>query len=45
VQVATGLTSITVEPSAPGATLDGYPMGPGPVRIAGGAVLTVTGAI
>jgi stage II sporulation protein D len=45
VQVATGLTSLTIEPSGPGATFDGHTLGGGPVRITGGAVLTVTGAI
>jgi hypothetical protein len=45
VQVATGLTSLTIEPSGPGATFDGRTLGAGRLRITGGAVLTVTGAV
>lgn len=41
VQVASGLTGLTVTPSGGGATLDGRPLG-GPVHIAGGAALTVS---
>ncbi len=41
VQVATGLTSLRLVPSGPGATLDGEPLAPGTVSIAGGDELTV----
>jgi stage II sporulation protein D len=44
VQVASGLDSLRVTPSAPGARLDGELLGPGVVTIAGGDELTVTGA-
>jgi hypothetical protein len=44
VQVASGLDSLRVTPSAPGARLGGEPLGPGVVTIAGGDELTVTGA-
>ena len=42
VQVASGLTSIAVAPSGPGATLDGETLGAVRVTIAGGDALTVT---
>jgi stage II sporulation protein D len=42
VQVVSGLTSIRVVPSGPGATLDGEELGSGRVTITGGAQLTVT---
>ncbi|MGH2636107.1 MAG: SpoIID/LytB domain-containing protein [Actinomycetota bacterium] len=42
VQVATGLTSLRIVPSAPGARLHGQELGPGPVSIVGGDRLTVT---
>ncbi len=42
VQVATGLTTLTIEPSAAGATLDGRTLGPVTIRIVGGDALTVT---
>jgi stage II sporulation protein D len=42
VQVVSGLTSIRVVPSGPGATLDGEELGSGRVRITGGDQLTVT---
>jgi SpoIID/LytB domain protein len=41
VQVATGLSSVSVEPSGPGARLDGRPI-EGTVRIDGGSALTIT---
>ncbi len=42
VRVASGLTSLRIAPSGPGATLDGRPLGPGRVSITGGDRLTVT---
>lgn len=42
VQVASGLTSVRLTPSGPGATLDGRELGPERVSIAGGDRLTVT---
>ncbi len=42
VRVASGLTSLRIDPSGPGATLDGRALGPGPVSITGGDRLTVT---
>jgi len=42
VRVATGLTSVRIAPSGPGATLDGRVLGPGRVSITGGDRLTVT---
>ena len=42
VQVVSGLTSIRVVPSGPGATLDGEELGSGRVTITGGDELTVT---
>jgi hypothetical protein len=42
VQVASGLTSIAVKPSASGATLNGEPVETGRVTITGGDQLTVT---
>jgi stage II sporulation protein D len=42
VQVVSGLTSIRVVPSGPGATLDGEDLGSGRVTITGGDQLTVT---
>jgi len=42
VQVASGLTSLRILPSGPGASLDGEELGPGPVSIVGGDQLTVT---
>jgi stage II sporulation protein D len=42
VQVVSGLTSIRVVPSGPGATLDGKDLGSGRVTITGGEQLTVT---
>jgi stage II sporulation protein D len=42
VQVASGLTAISIAPSGPDATLDGEPLGSQRVTIAGGDVLTVT---
>ena len=42
VQVVSGLTSIRVVPSGPGATLDGKDLGSGRVTITGGDQLTVT---
>jgi stage II sporulation protein D len=44
VQVASGLESLRVTPSAPGARLGGEPLGTGVVTISGGEELTVTGA-
>ena len=42
VQVVSGLTSIRIVPSGPGATLDGEELGSGRVTITGGEELTVT---
>ncbi len=42
VRVVSGLTSVRVVPSGPGATLDGEELGPGRVTITGGDQLTVT---
>ncbi len=42
VRVASGLTSMRIASSEPGATLDGRVLGPGPVSITGGDRLTVT---
>jgi hypothetical protein len=42
VQVTSGLTAISVKPSASGATLDGEPVDAGRVTIAGGDQLYVT---
>ena len=42
VQVASGLTSVRIVPSAPGARLNGGELEPGSVSIAGGNELTVT---
>ena len=42
VQVASGLASVRIVPSGPGARLDGRELGPGSVSIAGGNELTVT---
>jgi stage II sporulation protein D len=44
VQVASGLDSLRVTPSGPGARLDGEPLAPGALTIAGGGELSVTGA-
>lgn len=42
VRVASGLTSLRIIPSGPGATLDGRELGPGRLSISGGDRLTVT---
>jgi hypothetical protein len=42
VRVGSGLTSLRIAPSGPGATLDGSVLGPGRVSITGGDQLTVT---
>jgi hypothetical protein len=42
VRVASGLTSMQIVPSEPGATLDGRVLGPGRVSITGGEGLNVT---
>ena len=42
VRVASGLTSLRIAPSGPGATLDGSVLRPGRVSIIGGDQLTVT---
>jgi stage II sporulation protein D len=42
VRVASGLTSLRIVPSDPGATLDGRALGPGRISITGGVRLTVT---
>jgi stage II sporulation protein D len=42
VQVASGLVALRIVPSGPGSTIDGEPLGPGPVSITGGDRLTVT---
>jgi stage II sporulation protein D len=42
VRVASGLTSVRIVPSGPGAMLDGRVLGPGRVSITGGDRLTVT---
>jgi stage II sporulation protein D len=44
VQVASGLTTLRIRPSGPGATLDGEELGFGLVTIAGGDELTITTA-
>jgi stage II sporulation protein D len=41
VRVASGLTSISILPSAPGATLDEQPLAPGPVLVTGGQEIRV----
>ncbi len=41
-QVASGLTSLRIVPSGPGATLDGGPLGSETVSVTGGDELTVT---
>lgn len=42
VRVASGLTSLQITPSGPGATLDGQPLGRGRVSITGGDQLTIS---
>ena len=43
VQVASGLTSLRLRASGPGATIDGLTLGPGPLVITGGNGITVAG--
>lgn len=42
VRVASGLTSLRIAPSGPGATLDGRPLGSGRVAITGGDAMTIS---
>jgi stage II sporulation protein D len=44
VEVASGLTSVRIRASAPGATIDGRELGSGPLVITGGDELTLGGA-
>jgi stage II sporulation protein D len=45
VVVASGLQTLTVKPSASGATVDGAPVGRGPLHLTGeGGIVTVTGS-
>jgi hypothetical protein len=42
VVVGSGLASLRIVPSGPGAALDGHPLGPGPISITGGNRLRTT---